>query len=458
MVLRDPHKTPSSEAEGGGPTTARVIAFLAALATVLLAFPAAITMSRGVVLPGWYRVGSVVVALPYFAVLGGIFFVRPRLAGMLAMTAGAVGSALIGFDLLAASWRIGPLGVIAAYLLISPVQGIGVPFAQFQLLWGGHALWNARALPLWRQATIGLAAVAAFAGLLAFESARQAWTVRHSLAATNDIFTLSPKQSARGDLYETLPCLARYANDHGEYPESLDAVGPRGSKCLPEVVIKPIPGYVTSYEPHRSSENGPRDVFALRYEPVNKAERADAFFQADETGLVYSGVDANGRPQYPIQNDTGTLDYMTAGVEYFRLLAGTYSYPSTLQESAAARSIDLFKQFNLAPERDDPKRAGRLEGYRFQYTPGPVDATGHILTYRFDARPVVYGRDYKRSYMCESTGHFHATDEDRAAEPTDPNPRFDAALKEDLPGPCHTFEQVRFEHAKYLATQKERVK
>jgi hypothetical protein len=149
---------------------------------------------------------------------------------------------------------------------------------------------------------------------------------------------------------------------------------------------------------------------------------------------------------------------MTAGVEYFRLLAGTYSYPSTLQESAAARSIDLFKQFNLAPERDDPKRAGRLEGYRFQYTPGPVDATGHILTYRFDARPVVYGRDYKRSYMCESTGHFHATDEDRAAEPTDPNPRFDAALKEDLPGPCHTFEQVRFEHAKYLATQKERVK
>lgn len=74
--------------------------------------------------------------------------------------------------------------------------------------------------------------------------------------------------------------------------------------------------------------------------------------------------------------------------------------------------------------------------YRFVYTPGPADGTGRITTYRFDARPVVYGRKYSRSYMCDADGAFHATDEHRAAEPTDSNPNFDAALKEPLPGPC----------------------
>ena len=122
-------------------------------------------------------------------------------------------------------------------------------------------------------------------------------------------------------------------------------------------------------------------------------------------------------------------------------------YTQTLSESTPRRSLDLFAQHHLAPEREDPSRAGRRDGYRFHYAPGPDDAKGRILSYRFDARPVVYGRPYRRSYMCDSSGGFHATDENRPAEASDPNPSFDAALKEELPGPCSSLEKVGRQHA-----------
>ena len=442
-VTTAPRRRPDGTA-GRDLKTTRLVVFLAALGTVLLAFGDAPLVGR---LYGWPLAGRVMVVLPYFAVLGGAFFVGPRIGGVTAMGAGAVGVAALGIPWFVAYWEAGALAVlrgIVGTLVALPVPFAGVLFAQLQLLLGGRALWKAEPLPRWRTATVALAALAAFLSLQMIEHARLGRA--RAGAARPTPREVAPSEMAEGSLNLTLPCLARYANEHGEYPETLVTVGPRGSKCVPDPYSSAIPGYVVSYEPRKSAEHGTRDSFSLRYEPVNKDARAYGFFQTDETGIVYRGVDANSRPQDPTGDPTETLGFMTGSLEYFRMLSGTNSYPRTLQESTPARSIDAFAQFRLAPERDAPKLAGRFHGYRFQYTPGPPDDADRIVTYRFDARPVLYGRDYRRSYMCESSGHFHATDEDRAAEPADPNPRFDAGLKEELPGPCYTLERARLQY------------
>ncbi len=64
----------------------------------------------------------------------------------------------------------------------------------------------------------------------------------------------------------------------------------------------------------------------------------------------------------------------------------------------------------------DPVLASGVKtGYRFTYTPGPPDMTGHIKTYAVVARPVVYGTTGSMSYFTDQSGVIRMTGEDRPA-------------------------------------------
>jgi hypothetical protein len=80
--------------------------------------------------------------------------------------------------------------------------------------------------------------------------------------------------------------------------------------------------------------------------------------------------------------------------------------------------------------------SGASDGRTFTYTPGPADATGRIETYRIDVRPVRFGYGYTRSYLCDPQGRLFFTDDDRRAEPSDPNLELDPALAEERPSLC----------------------
>lgn len=69
---------------------------------------------------------------------------------------------------------------------------------------------------------------------------------------------------------------------------------------------------------------------------------------------------------------------------------------------------------------DGPTAAGKREEYRFSYTPGPADTSGHIATYRVDARPVEYRGRLTRSFISDESGLIRFTDQHRPADANDP--------------------------------------
>ena len=60
-----------------------------------------------------------------------------------------------------------------------------------------------------------------------------------------------------------------------------------------------------------------------------------------------------------------------------------------------------------------------------EYRPAPAGASGTTAAFGPEVRPVTWGRPRPRSRLCAPSGGLHVTDEDRAAEPTDPDPQID---------------------------------
>ncbi len=69
---------------------------------------------------------------------------------------------------------------------------------------------------------------------------------------------------------------------------------------------------------------------------------------------------------------------------------------------------------------DSVLAGGLKSGYRFAYTPGPPDKTGHIKTYTVVARPLEYGKSGKMSFFTDESGVIRKTDDDRPATAKDP--------------------------------------
>jgi WD40 repeat protein len=87
---------------------------------------------------------------------------------------------------------------------------------------------------------------------------------------------------------------------------------------------------------------------------------------------------------------------------------GRGSFPHTLEDLAGS----------LVQGRQEFREENR--GYRYLYTPGPVDAQGNVTTYVVSARPLVYGQTGKRSFLVDQTGQVRATSENREATAADP--------------------------------------
>jgi hypothetical protein len=58
--------------------------------------------------------------------------------------------------------------------------------------------------------------------------------------------------------------------------------------------------------------------------------------------------------------------------------------------------------------------------YRITYQPGPLNGDGKITNYLLSARPLEFGKTGKRSFVIDEAGVVHSTDENRAANVSDP--------------------------------------
>ncbi len=121
-------------------------------------------------------------------------------------------------------------------------------------------------------------------------------------------------------------------------------------------------------------------------------------------------------------NEAGAVqsarNIVTAEVVY----SSTYGigYAASLAALGPTPGNPLLVDANHAGLIDDVLAGGLKSGYKFTYTPGLPDATGHINTYTVVARPPEYGKTGTNSYFTDETGVIRQTSEDRPATATDP--------------------------------------
>jgi hypothetical protein len=230
--------------------------------------------------------------------------------------------------------------------------------------------------------------------------------------------------AARNALTRIQRCLDELAQKGGNYPATLDAIGPNGTRCVSdEVARNKVSGYTFDY----ASQGG---AYTIALNSTDPRARYDSV-TSDETGVLFSGSnlqDSNAAPLLWI----GSIDACT---EVYRRFYPNRGYPPTL----AAMDTPGFACLNggtVVGERYDALKRGRYEGFRYIYTPGLPDATGKITTFRLDVRPVKYGHGVTRSYMCDPRGELRATEEDRPAEHTDRNSERNETLEVDRPHYC----------------------
>jgi hypothetical protein len=413
---------------------------LAALASLLLvAWPLTSGASLVEKAPPVFRALCVVLLAGYLSVLGSAFLRSPVPCGRLATVSAALGLALMAGLAAVLSWKVGPRSslVYSLVLLATPLGAsvAGFLVAQTCLARGGRLLGWQRGSPPGPGTILVLAALATAAAL----GTGQNLVRREGQPSRPSLPPATPEQIANGSLNLALPCLARYAVEHGQYPSRFADIEAGGTGCLPEKYGEgQIPGYRILYEARPpGTATSPWGSFSLRYEPLEAGARSGRVLETDETGLVYEGAGSDRRPRISLIDAPGELGFLQACVERFRLKSGTGRYPDHLDEAAPDVS-SCFQSLRMAPDPADPGFAGRLRGYRFSYTPRREAATGRVLDYRLDARPVVYGHPYKRSYACDTRGGMRATEQDRPVEDTDPSTGWDAVLQEERGTPCHT--------------------
>ncbi len=108
------------------------------------------------------------------------------------------------------------------------------------------------------------------------------------------------------------------------------------------------------------------------------------------------------------------IQWLDSELRKFRQSHPEKSYPRSLAELDRA-SHPRLREAQLGIE------AGRLDGFRYLYTPSSPDAAGRTPSYRLDVRPVRYGAPLTTSFLCVPQGKLWDTQEDRPAEPTDSN-------------------------------------
>ncbi|MCI0436742.1 MAG: hypothetical protein L0271_24350, partial [Gemmatimonadetes bacterium] len=139
----------------------------------------------------------------------------------------------------------------------------------------------------------------------------------------------------------------------------------------------------------------------------------------------YHSTDGAGNGGSAFDHPEQDIQMIDICLEKYRLDNPEQGYPLTLQ--AAHEKMGCFSAYGLAARERMLLEVGTHEGYRYSYTPLRAPNDSRVTSFRLDVRPIAYGRPLTRSLLCTPEGTLHVTQEERAAEKTDPDLQVDAA-------------------------------
>lgn len=358
-----------------------------------------------------------------------------RCAAWLAIAVGAL-PILVALLLLALP---GPAGrearALAAFLLVLAAPLTGPPIAALVLAQLGLLGCGLRALRPGsvRGARLGAAALGVLA-LLSL-SATGANVARYlGSPERRTALQTAARGEARMHFRRLQRCLRLVAASSPRgLPRDL-ALLPREGPCdVAGDLSRSFPGYDVRYEPGEPDAAGRLARFSLSVVPLDPKRRSYDGWRSDESGVVYH---APAGPE-PAAADDALLGLQTLVVciESTRLRSRDGGYPGSLEALGPEGARCLSRSGPLG-EFEAALLDGEDQGHRFVYEVLRGRADGPARSYRLDVRPIAYGRPFTRSYLCDPGGRLHFTDEDRAAQASDPNLERDPVTGEERPYYC----------------------
>ncbi len=390
-----------------------LVAVLAALLAIL-SIGALVTVDpRGLAQVGPALIAQIWVITPYAIVIVLGLARQPVAAGWVSVVLGAL-FLLIAFVLFLAAGRAALAfavyfaGAIGLILLLIVASHLLMLRAGYMLV---RRRVGAASLPLVILLTGNLVAL----GLVAQHGGRYLRSPERAQA-----LAVGKAMDARVAILQLHRCLTLYQRASGRYPQSLADVGPAGTRCASEEFTgNRIAGFDLRYMPKTDAQAYDLLLFGL-----DPARAPYDHRRTDETGTIWHGLDAEGRGGNPDEDPTTSIQYLDICIEQYRLAHPTEGYPESL--AAAQAKLRCYGELDfLAEEGRSVLELGAFKGYRFEYRPGPASGRGEITSFRLDTRPVAWGRPMRRSYLCTPEGTLHVTDEDRAAERSDPDMQTD---------------------------------
>src|SRR5260370_3463885 len=225
-------------------------------------------------------------------------------------------------------------------------------------------------------------------------------------------------------------CSQEFAASHSEtgYPESLEQLGPQGTDCVPEALLKgPSKGFTISYEPGPKDADGKVAAYAVKARETSpKGQEVSSMF-SDESGRIHYRFDG------PHGKGT-TIAYFPGQDTFSQLLDCLWdaSLNSTFRfiDEHGDRVVtdrDLYVRYRLWEHPFTDKRKFSSGGHNFEYT-FTSENDGRLNGFTVDVRPQQYGISGIRSYLAVATIdlrtsrhslHIHATPQDRSATMAD---------------------------------------
>jgi hypothetical protein len=342
---------------------------------------------------------------------------RRRAAGWLAILAGGWPLALTSLALALP----GPAGReardLAAFLLVMGGAVLALPVLALLLTQAALVDLGWRALRE-RPADFASRAWSVAFALIALSAAAtglRAWSGWLGSRDRRELVAAQRAGDARKSLLALARCLTRAAETDGGLPPALAQLprgvdGCAGASFAPEA----FPEHALRYVPGDPGADGRRRRFSLVLVPTSPGRRAFGAVRVDETGAAWEGVAEDGTGGAAYDDVARRIELVSLEIERSRLGSSAAAYPRSLAETGVLPGGTLARRVACGDCLLEAEIvSGRALGFRFLYAPGDAG-------YRLDVRPARFGEPFTRSYLCTPEGLLHYTDEDRAAEATDP--------------------------------------
>src|SRR6266851_6606604 len=274
----------------------------------------------------------------------------------------------------------------------------------------------------WAFSTVGvgfLCGVIGAATLLASKRSELSWE------RALDPVVLAP------DMIAIDKCSQEFAASHSEtgYPESLEQLGPQGTDCVPEALLKgQYKGFTISYEPGPKDADGKVAAYAVKARETSpKGQEVSSMF-SDESGRIHYRFDGP-------HGMGSTIAYFPGKDAFDRVLdclwdASINSAWELIDEHGdrVVTDRDQYVRHRLAERLFTDKRKFSSYGYNFEFG-FTNENDGTINGFTVEVRPQQYGIAGIRSYLAvatidrrssRNTLSVYATPQDRSATMADP--------------------------------------